>query len=84
MAIGTELKNILLQDITLTRDRNGEVVINGQVLKETGELAPPTGSLSTSPAFFKVFRWVQQGGRSGVIDPVTLCIRCLWSKIIQI
>jgi hypothetical protein len=42
--------------MTLTRDRNGEVVINGQVLKETGQLVPPTGTLSTSPAFFKVFR----------------------------
>ena len=56
MAVGTELKNLLLQDITLTRDKNGEVVINGQVLTESGELRPPAGSFCTSPAFFKVFR----------------------------
>ena len=56
MAVGTELKNLLLQDITLTRDKNGEAVINGQVLTESGELRPPAGSFCTSPAFFKVFR----------------------------
>ena len=40
MAVGTELKNLLLQDITLTRDKNGEVVINGQVLT-AGSCARP-------------------------------------------
>ena len=60
MAIGNELRNILLQDITLTRDRAGEVVVQGQVISESGELVPPTGPLSTSPAFFKVFRCVER------------------------
>lgn len=56
MAIGTELKNILLQEVTLTRDRAGDVVIQGQVISEAGEVGAAVGPLTTSPAFFKVYR----------------------------
>ena len=53
--VGRELKNFLLQELHVTRDRNGEIVANNRILSGTG-FKEPALPLYSNPAFFKVYR----------------------------
>ena len=60
-AIGRELLNILMREMVITRDREGQLIVGGQVCHVSDTNDTPTPSTpatphSTSPAFYKVYR----------------------------
>ena len=53
--VGRELKDMLLKELSITRDKSREIVVNNKVLCNDS-LVDPTTPLSSNPAFFKIFR----------------------------
>ena len=56
--VGKELRSILLEEITIVKDNNGDVVVKNKIIDRHGELQAPVHPLTSLPAFFKIYRCV--------------------------
>lgn len=54
--VGKELRSILLEEITIVKDNNGDVVVKNKIIDRHGELQAPVHPLTSLPAFFKIYR----------------------------
>ena len=62
--VGRELREVLLEDLNLVKDANGDVVVGNRVLAKDGgggqaaTAAPKLPTLQV-PAFYKIYRYIQ-------------------------